>query len=542
MARVATSHLRSGEGTPSSQSWLDNRGMSLPVPPKPLWWRIATAAVVVGMLGSFLGSVLLLWPATGKDPQARVAAFSTSVTIAISIGGLATLGLVARKQWHHEVTDAAQHYDARERRLTEQYLVAVEQLGHAGAPVRIVGLHALDRIGQEHPEQRKVVADVWCGYLRRRFQPLAAADPADPASLDRAALDEEFEVRMTAQRLLLSHLRYAGTLDLESSLAPEAGDKYWDLEQLDLSGATLINVDFSNRVLPTLLAPGARFYGTTTLAATYAAGRLDLAGARFEGPVTVNDAVLADDLTLTDATFNGFTTWHRTRFRGIAKFDGVNATAACEFTGAQFGRSASFTKAVFANSVTFERAAAFFEASFASMIVDGNASFRSMLIRQRAIFSGAQFAGLADFDHAQFGHNISFAHAWFEGPTNFSTVHFDQRAVFAGAHFAATARFDEATFADSDGIYLNDARFTALASFRATRFRAGTDLTTADFGGQVDCADAQVLPPYDPDYPKPDPTAPPAGRWPRGWHPELLWVPEERDHYWILVRPDQEVS
>jgi hypothetical protein len=83
------------------------------------------------------------------------------------------------------------------------------------------------------------------------------------------------------------------------------------------------------------------------------------------------------------------------------------------------------------------------------------------------------------------------------------------------------ARFDEATFADSD-VYLNDARFTALASFRATKFRAGTDLTTADYGGQVDCTDAQVLPPYDPDYPKPDPTAPPAGRWPRGWQPELL--------------------
>ena len=89
---------------------------------------------------------------------------STALTAAAGTGGAAALLLAFRRQRHTEhasletrhaaVADRAQREaqardateDARERRVTELYGRALDQLGSERAPVRLGGLYALERL------------------------------------------------------------------------------------------------------------------------------------------------------------------------------------------------------------------------------------------------------------------------------------------------------------------------------------------------------------------------------------------------------------
>jgi hypothetical protein len=69
--------------------------------------------------------------------------------------------------------------DAAERRVTDLYARAVEQLGSSDAAVRLGGLYALERVAQNHPSQRQTIINLLCAYLRMLYEP--------PVLLDRSS-------------------------------------------------------------------------------------------------------------------------------------------------------------------------------------------------------------------------------------------------------------------------------------------------------------------------------------------------------------------
>jgi hypothetical protein len=79
-------------------------------------------------------------------PAARIEAIKTGLGIGAGTGGGFALLLAVRRQWHQEVTGASTEHDATERRVTELYTKAVEQLGSDKAPVRLGGMYALERL------------------------------------------------------------------------------------------------------------------------------------------------------------------------------------------------------------------------------------------------------------------------------------------------------------------------------------------------------------------------------------------------------------
>jgi len=83
--------------------------------------------------------------------------------------------LAFRRQHHQEIATLLTDQDAAQRRITELYTKAVEQLGSDKAPVRLGGLYALERLGQDNPSQRQTIVNVICAYLRMPF-------PATPDS------------------------------------------------------------------------------------------------------------------------------------------------------------------------------------------------------------------------------------------------------------------------------------------------------------------------------------------------------------------------
>lgn len=143
--------------------------------PTVSWWAVAAAGAVVVAVAWGATSWLLAEAGRAKDPAAaRVEAIKTGLSIGAGTGGVFALLLAVRRQWHQELTSADTALDASERRVTELYTRAADQLGSDKAPVRLAGLYALERLGQSNPGQRQTIVDVLCAYLRMPYEPPAA--------------------------------------------------------------------------------------------------------------------------------------------------------------------------------------------------------------------------------------------------------------------------------------------------------------------------------------------------------------------------------
>lgn len=320
-----------------------------------LWIVVSLAAII----GGWLLALWLILPLAHFDPQAKVSAVQAAFSVAFGVGGFATLALFARRQWHQEL-------DAQERRITEQYMKAIEQLGHDKAPVRLGGLYALDRLGRDHPEQRRVIAEVWCAYLRQsyipptfvieRFEERTGAHVLCQETMDSAqnaeSPYEEYEVRMTAQRLLEMHLRDPRMKDMRNDTPPPGSPNFWNLSEIDLTGATLFDANFADCYLPKFIAERACFYGVADFMDTRFGGEAWFARAHFDSP------------TFSEVQFHCDARFGQTHFHGMAWFAKV-----------WFHQNAWFGKAIFGDFAYFDSAQFLGVARFNNVQIEGESRF-----------------------------------------------------------------------------------------------------------------------------------------------------------------------
>jgi uncharacterized protein YjbI with pentapeptide repeats len=290
-------------------------------------WVATGVVVVVGVAVA----VWLLLAFGGGDAQQRnqLEAIKTAGTVVVGTGGAAALLLAARRQRTAEIalrqkdldqlavarTHALQErmaedarLDATERRLTELYTRAVDQLGSDKLPVQLGGLYALERLGQGNVDQRQTIVNVLCAYLRMFTDATADVDQ-DRQSQQR--------VRQAAAAILATHLR---------------GDRaFWHDIDLDLSGASLLGFDLGD----------CRVRSANFRAATF------VDGARFAG------ATFAGDVTFASATFTGRADFRGTRFDGPAAFESVTFSGDADFAAAGFDREPRFDGATFTANSTF---------------------------------------------------------------------------------------------------------------------------------------------------------------------------------------------
>jgi uncharacterized protein YjbI with pentapeptide repeats len=323
--------------------------------------------VVVGLAlvaVAVVSVAVLLWQFGSAAPEdvVRLDAVRTAASIVLGGGGAAALALAARRQRateldlvqrerahalqvqvsadvkaHQERVAEASEQDAAERRVTELYGQAVDQLGSDKTPVRLGGLYALERLAQTHPRHRQMIVNIVCACLRMRHD----------------GSDDDREVRRTAQDILARHLR--------------TGDGWWPGIDLRLAKAHLIDLDLSSCRVGAADFAGASFAGETTFENARFAG-----GARFRG------ARLDDRATFRTARFQAAAEFQYARFGAYATFEDACFDDAAEFSWAEFSKAAWFARA------TFERA-----------------RFHSTRFTGPADFGGASFAGPPLFDLAR---------------------------------------------------------------------------------------------------------------------------------------------
>jgi uncharacterized protein YjbI with pentapeptide repeats len=170
-----------------------------------IWAAVRTKLITVklpstyaGRLAVLVGVVLLLllvlpWYAKGHKDEKGVVTYPNAALVNPILGGLGALLLIyaairqartateqaetARKQAqtasdrHEAQTDAD-----RQRRITENYSRAVEQLAHEKIEVRLGGIYTLERISRESPDDYWTVMETLCAFIRNRAHRPEAED------------------------------------------------------------------------------------------------------------------------------------------------------------------------------------------------------------------------------------------------------------------------------------------------------------------------------------------------------------------------------
>src|SRR5690606_41494488 len=128
---------------------------------------------------------------------------------------------------------------------------------------------------------------------------------------------QEREVRRTAQRILANNLR------------PKKGqeDRRWKDIHLDLTGATLLDFDFSSCQVDTALFNGAQFSGDALFNEALFGGNARFDKARFGGNTWFGEARFNGGAWFGEAKFDGDATFGEMRFKGgggfgVVKIDG----------------------------------------------------------------------------------------------------------------------------------------------------------------------------------------------------------------------------
>jgi uncharacterized protein YjbI with pentapeptide repeats len=275
------------------------------------WWWIAALILVPVVLGSALAVALLLALVDAATVGDQIDLIKTGLAIGAGTGGAVGLVLAGRRQWSteqaHRVTEqsaADARHDATERRITDLYSKAADQLGSDKAAVRLAGLYSLERLAQDNPPLRQTVVNLLCAYLRM---------PSETAS------EQEIEVRRAAQRIFATHLRVVDG---------QLSDAYWPRITLDLTGAVLHHFELKDARLREGRFGGTRFVGTTWFD-----------GVRFDG-----DAVFGG------ATFEKSASFRSARFGGEARFRDAKFAGPADFGGAEFAERPSFDGAGFAEA------------------------------------------------------------------------------------------------------------------------------------------------------------------------------------------------
>ena len=247
------------------------------------WWATGTV-----LLAAVVAAVLL-WLLGGGTPadSARLDALRTAASVVVGTGGAAALLLAARRQRSAELDLEQKDHDATERRITDLYGKAAEQLGNDKAPVRLAGLYSLERLAQSHADQRQTVVNLLCAYLRM---------PADEAA-------DELQVRKTAQRILMLHLRPGSGAEPHGS--------YWPDIDLDLSGAHLVELTLSYCHIRSIVCHKTEFSESVTFRHTDFRTKADFSEALFRHRVDFRGTVFGGER-------DGF---RGTQFEQHAEFD-----------------------------------------------------------------------------------------------------------------------------------------------------------------------------------------------------------------------------
>jgi len=311
-----------------------------------------------------------------------------SLTVGIGAGGLLALYVSFRRQMvserdHNLQSGVAKNnqHDATEKRVTELYGKAVDQLANNSPAARLAALYALERLAQTNKPYRQTIVDLICGYLRiRRDVPKPdsplEADATAGADASSAPGRDEAEVRATAQKILKAHLNKDDALN--------EAQEFWPDTRLDLHGARL--EDFSLRECQL--------------------GYVDFRNAEFVGEADFVSARFKDEVDFDGAVFRGKATFGAAKFSKYASFEGIECCARTSFENATFEKHGSFEESTFRETFIADGMEVDSDIGFDSSEFFGNVYIRRANFIHAAVFDNCMFHDGLQMTNTKAGYKI----------------------------------------------------------------------------------------------------------------------------------------
>jgi len=217
-----------------------------------------------------------------------------------------------------------------------------------------------------------------------------------------------------------------------------------------------------------------------------------------------SNAVFEEEVNFKNTTFKNTddknTKFIQTHFKRNAHFEDVIFEGKATFNGAVFEQSVSFKCTT--NEKTFQEGAGFSHTTFGdeekeeectidftNVIFDDYANFEYAIFNGKTIFEKAKFLdGAIRFVHAEFYYETNFKGAEFNekgGYTTFEDAIFEDEADFRGITFSGKAIFDGATFKGKSQFqgFNKDTIFENHAIFDNVTFEKSVDFSGATFKG-----------------------------------------------------------
>jgi hypothetical protein len=153
---------------PISWTVLRTRLATLPLLPRT---NAGRCAVLVGIIALLL--LVLPWYAKGHKDKNGVVTYPNAAIVNPIVAGLGAAGAIYAAL--RQAQTATRRHEAqteadRQRRITESFSKAIEQLGSDKLEVRLGGIYALERISQESPQDHRTVIENLTAFVRQRTQ------------------------------------------------------------------------------------------------------------------------------------------------------------------------------------------------------------------------------------------------------------------------------------------------------------------------------------------------------------------------------------
>lgn len=405
------------------------------------------------------------WLLAEADDGQRIDAIRTGLTIGAGTGGAMALIISARRQWlgersHlHDMSVSQENLkDAQERRITELQANASDQISSDSAAARLSGLYTLERLAQNNPEYRQTITNILCAYLRMPFKSANNIEDINQTSeTPPANRQEEKEVRLTAQEILVTHLRQD----------PATGSTYfWSDISLDLSRATLIDFNFDDCQVKNFICKSADIQGSssfrrsmfetsdfshTTFRETAQFSQSEFSRSAifefsdFQNGCHFESAKLAERTSFARSTFSAPADFTSSTFRGPVSFSVSKLHTGAQFYQCHFEQSADFSSILMRHLSVFQECIFNGDTTFASASFPGGADFESAKFLKVSSFKGAAFGYDALFENVEFFEYASLKNMKVEFFGNFKGSRFN-RVSFSGSRFGCTANFSSAHF------------------------------------------------------------------------------------------------
>jgi uncharacterized protein YjbI with pentapeptide repeats len=169
--------------------------------------------------------------------------------------------------------------------------------------------------------------------------------------------DQELQVRQIAQHILADHLRLPPGISSAAAQRrrPSPREDFWPDINLDLTGATLVNLNFNRVSVVGALFNQATFRGAARFVEATFQGDASFRGAKFRGEARFVGATFQGDTWFRRAKFRDYASFREATFRGVW-FRGAKFRGDVRFVDAKFRGDAGFSWAKFRGDVWFFRA------------------------------------------------------------------------------------------------------------------------------------------------------------------------------------------